>query len=281
MLGASLLSVLTATGARTVALDRGALDITDERGVAAALGDFAASLGHGERGVVLNAAAYTDVEGAEADPDSARAVNADAPRLLSRSAAGVGLAFVHVSTDFVFDGAKPGAYAESDEPQPLSVYGASKREGEVAVLEEHPEALIVRTCWLYGSGTRSFPDKILDVASRSPVLRVVTDEVGSPTYAPDLAEGLLRLEVAGARGIVQLAGSGSCSRYDFAVEALRLAGVEREVLPVTAEEFGGRARRPANSTFDCGLAASLGVVMPPWRSSLQAWSKARVAAGES
>jgi dTDP-4-dehydrorhamnose reductase len=216
----------------------------------------------------VNAAAYTNVERAEDDAGTAYRVNELGARLLAEAARDAGLGFAHVSTDFVFDGAKWGAYVETDPTDPLSVYGASKLAGERAVAQAYPGALIVRTAWVYGPAGENFPVKILRAARTHPSLKVVTDEVGSPTYTIDLAAGLIALADAGAAGIFHLVGAGSCTRYELAVEVLRLAGLEVPVEPVIAATFPSRAARPANSVLDCGKAAALGVRMPEWREAL-------------
>ncbi len=244
--------------------------------------DFAA---HVERraalGVVVNAAAYTDVEKAEDDPERASLVNEVAAGWLAAVSLTAGLRLVHVSTDFVFDGAKTGPYNESDEPRPLNIYGASKLAGEKAVFSAYPGALVVRTSWTYGPGGTNFPLKILNLARSAmaasgrlsgdtkpghkptpPTLQVVTDEVGSPTYSNDLAEGLVALLSAGATGLYHLAGSGSCSRYELAVETLRLAGFEISedltVEPVGSETFPTKAIRPTIRVLDSHQGGRLG-----------------------
>jgi dTDP-4-dehydrorhamnose reductase len=216
-----------------------------------------------------SAAAYTNVERAEDDAQNAYRVNELGAHLLAEAARDAGLAFVHVSTDFVFDGAKRGAYVETDATNSLSVYGASKLAGERAVAEAFPEALIVRTAWVYGPAGDNFPVKILRAARAGGPVRVVTDEVGSPTYTMDLAAGVLALADAGASGLFHLAGTGSCTRYELAVEVLRVAGLEASVEPVMAATFPSRAARPANSVLDCSKAAALGVLMPEWRDALE------------
>lgn len=241
-------------------------DITDAVEVSRVVGSFAAL--HPD-GVLVNAAAYTNVEKAEDEPERAFAVNETGARLLAQAAARGGLPFVHVSTDFVFDGSKPAPYREYDETGPLSVYGRSKLAGEQAVYEAHPRALIVRTAWVFGPFGANFPTKIIERARASSELSVVTDEIGSPTYTLDLAAGILALLDAKARGTFHLAGSGSCSRYEMALEVLRLAGLESvAVTPVSASAFPSKAPRPANSVLDCSKARSVGVTMPEWRDAL-------------
>jgi dTDP-4-dehydrorhamnose reductase len=203
-----------------------------------------------------------------------------------------------VSTDFVFDGAKAGAYLEDDEPHPLNVYGASKLAGERAVFECHPTALVVRTAWAFGLSGTNFPLKILERARAlvdgagagaaaaggaagpmaapsggpAPVLRVVADEVGSPTYTIDMADGLLALLAAGATGLYHLTGTGSCSRHELALETLRLSGFavpgDIAVEAVPSASFPTKVTRPLRSVLDCGKAARLGVRLPAWRDGL-------------
>lgn len=266
MLGTALQRVLTERGATFVAPPEAEFDITHAERVNEIADAFAEW--SGGRGVLLNAAAYTNVEKAEDEPELAHLVNEGAPALLARACRRTGLGFVHVSTDFVFDGEKDGPYVETDEPNPLSVYGASKLAGEIAVAAEFPDALIVRTAWVYGPPTGGFPAKIMAAAERGGPLRVVTDEIGSPTYTPHLAEGILGLVAAGASGVFHLAGGGSCTRYELATEVLRLAGLEVEIEPVTSDAFPTKAARPKNSVLDCGKAAGLGVELPGWGEGL-------------
>jgi dTDP-4-dehydrorhamnose reductase len=219
MLGTALQRVLAGAGVRFSAPPEVAFDITDVDSVASRVAEFTAGL-EGGSGLLVNAAAYTNVERAEDDAETAYGVNELGARLLAQAARDAGLGFVHVSTDFVFDGAKTGAYVETDPTNPLSAYGASKLAGERAVAEAYPEALIVRTAWVYGPGGENFPVKILRAAGANPSLKVVTDEVGSPTYTIDLAAGLIALAEAGASGVYHLAGSGSCMRFELASEVL-------------------------------------------------------------
>lgn len=274
MLGTALQRVLTARGIVFEAPAEAEFDITDAVGVRERVSAFAAA--HPE-GVLVNAAAYTNVERAEDEPERAYLVNEAGPRLLAAAARDAGIRFVHVSTDFVFDGTKSGPYTEADEPSPLSVYGASKLAGERAVAAEMPAALIVRTAWVFGPGGMNFPSKILDLASRMPELSVVTDEHGSPTYTLDLAAGILGLVDACASGIFHLAGAGSCNRYEMALEVLRLAGIDLPVRPTTASAFPSKAPRPANSILDCSRAASFGVHMPEWHDALARFMAERLA----
>ena len=269
MLGTALQRVLKERGVRFVAPPESEFDITTLAGDQQIAVKFAKTLRDGEKGVIVNAAAYTNVERAEDEPDLALLVNERGAVNLARAAHENGLGFVHVSTDFVSDGFKAGAYLEDDEPQPLSVYGETKLAGEDSVLAENPEALVVRTAWVFGPGGANFPVKILEAARARPELKVVTDEVGSPTYTIDLAAGIVGLVGKQASGIYHLAGSGSCSRFELAQEVLRIAGLDTPIAPVTSDAFPTKAARPLNSVLDCSKAASLGVTMPDWHDALE------------
>jgi dTDP-4-dehydrorhamnose reductase len=269
MLGTALQRILAAKGAVFSAPGEGEFDITDPVAVRHRVAEFVAGLAPGAQGVLLNAAAYTNVEAAEDNAELAYLVNSHGPALLAREARAQGLAFAHVSTDFVFDGHKHGAYTEDDDTNPLSVYGASKLAGEIAVEQEYPEAIIARTAWVFGPGGANFPVKIVAAARTRQKLSVVTDEVGSPTYTLDLATGVLGLVAAGASGLYNLAGAGDCSRYELAQRVLQLAGLGGvEVEPVTSDAFPMKAARPLNSVLDCSKAAALGVTMPVWTDAL-------------
>jgi dTDP-4-dehydrorhamnose reductase len=293
MLGTALARVAERRGYVPRSCAEAELDITDRSAVLKAIAGFASGAERaGVGGAVVNAAAYTDVEKAEDEAEHAFLVNDHAAGWLAAAARDEGLAFVHVSTDFVFDGTKAGAYLETDDPRPLNVYGASKLAGERAVLSTNPEALVVRTAWTYGLGGNCFPVKVLGRARAAiegtaasaataalggddlagPVLRVVADEVGSPTYSDDLADGLLALLSAGATGLYHLTGAGSCSRYELALETLRLAGLvvpdDLTLEPVTSDVFPTKAVRPLNSVLDCAKAASMGVRLQAWQDGL-------------
>jgi dTDP-4-dehydrorhamnose reductase len=267
MLGTALGELCAEHGLTRLLLAEADLDITDTAAVDAAMEEFAAEGGR----LVVNPAAYTDVERAEAEEDRAFAVNERGAANVAAAAARRGLELIHVSTDFVFDGAKARPYTEADEPRPLNAYGRSKLAGERAVFAAHPHALVVRTAWTFGPGGPNFPTKIAALARERPELEVVADEFGSPTAAADLAEGLLELSRTGAQGLFHLAGAGSCSRYELAQEVLATLGLAARVVPVGRDTFPTKAVRPAYSVLDCWKARRLGVVMPPWRDSLRAY----------
>jgi len=246
---------------------RDGLDVTDEPAVFA----FVAQV---KPDVVFNATAWNRVDAAEAEPERAFAVNAHAPRTLARAASDVGARLVHVSTDYVFDGSSPRPYAENDEPRPLSVYGASKLEGERNVLATGPEHLVVRTSGVLGrAGSAqkggSFVDRILAQARAGKSLRVVSDQTFAPTFADELAEALLALARSAARGLLHVANAGSCSWHELAVTSLRSAGIDAPVKAIKAAELQLPARRPPYSVLDTSRYLSLGLTRPrDWRDAL-------------
>jgi dTDP-4-dehydrorhamnose reductase len=247
---------------------RAELDVTD----AAAVSELVARV---RPDVVFNATAYNRVDAAESEPDRAFAVNAHAPGLLALAARAAGAVFVHVSTDYVFDGKASRPYREDDPAEPLSTYGASKRLGERHVLESGAEALVVRTSGVLGRGGSaqkggSFVDRILAQARADKPLRVVADQVFAPTVAPELAQALIALVQRGARGLVHVTNEGSCSWHELATAALEAAGLARPVEAITAESLQLPARRPAYSVLDTSRYVSLGLMpLRHWRDALR------------
>lgn len=242
--------------------------------------------------VLVNAAGFTAVDRCETDAGRAFAVNALAPGRLAEACRAAGAGLVHVSTDYVFDGLGSSPYGEEDGIAPQSEYGRGKAEGERRVLSALPEALVVRTGWLFGPG-RNFVVAILEQAAKrhsgetAGPLRVVDDQRGTPTYAADLAEGLLALgrrmrlgseagaqagEGQAARGVVHLANAGETTWFEFARAILDDAGHgELAVEPISTAELGLPAPRPAYSVLDCSRAARLGVTLRSWREALGAY----------
>jgi dTDP-4-dehydrorhamnose reductase len=251
------------------ALPRADLDVTQDEAVAAAFGRWRPE-------VVLNAAAYTAVDRAEAEPEAARAVNAIAARGLARRAGVAGARLVHLSTDFVFDGAAARPYRPDAPPAPLGVYGASKLEGERAVIEECPGAAVLRTSWLYAAAGRNFVLSMLERMRRGESLRVVADQVGSPTWTGTLAPAVWRLALRPElHGVWHWADAGVASWYDFgcAVQqaALDLGLLTRAVgiEPIASADYPTAARRPAYSVLDAGATrAELGLPATWWRQAL-------------
>jgi len=195
---------------------------------------------------VINAAAFNDVDGAETAAKVAFAVNGAGPGFLAEAAKTVGASMVHVSTDYVFDGTKGSAYTEEDVPNPLSIYGKSKYEGERRVLESDIPVCVLRTAWLYGHRGKNFVKAILAAAAKGGPLRVVADQVGSPTATADLAKAIGGVIQTPARGLFHVANAGACSRFDFAQAIVR--GTV-DVLPITAASAARPAPRPANSSL--------------------------------
>ena len=262
--GAVLAERLSDLAPETVAATRAELDITDSFNL---LWEF-------ERlrpDLVINAAAGADVDACQADPAAAALINIEGAANAARAAAACGARFVHFSTDYVFDGTRRLLYTEADEPRPLSVYGATKWQGERAVLAAYPTALVVRTAWLFGgrSRRRNLMEGVLAAARSTGRVQVPADQTGSPTGVGDLADGVLALLRTDAQGIVHCVCKGEVSRLEFARAVLRLAGLE------SVEVLAGRgarpdaAPRPAFSALDTSrLTALTGVVPRDWREAL-------------
>jgi dTDP-4-dehydrorhamnose reductase len=246
---------------------RSALDVTDEPAVLALVARVRPD-------VVFNATAWNRVDAAEAEPARAFAVNALAPRALARAAGQVGARLVHVSTDYVFDGAERRPYREEDEPHPLSVYGSSKLEGERHVLASRPEHLVVRTSGVLGrrgSAQKggSFVARILEQARAGKPLRVVADQVFAPTFADELAEALVALARTPAAGLLHVTNEGACSWHELAVAALRAAGLDAPVEAIAASDLKLPARRPGYSVLDASRYRTLGLTRPrAWQDAL-------------
>jgi dTDP-4-dehydrorhamnose reductase len=268
MLGQDVASAAREKGHDVVALARAELDVADAAAVAA-------TIARARPEAVVNCAAWTDVDGAESDPDGASAVNAAGAGNVARAAAATGARLVHVSTDYVFDGRKPAAYVESDATGPRSVYGQTKLAGERAVAEAGGSHAIVRSSWLFGTGGRNFVATMLALGAEREEVAVVTDQIGCPTATRHLAPALLELAAGAAEGVFHVAGAGACSWRDLAVEALRQAGVECRVLPCTTAEMPRPAPRPANSALVSERAES--PRLPRWQEGVSDYLSARKA----
>jgi dTDP-4-dehydrorhamnose reductase len=220
---------------------------------------------------IILTAGYTDVDGSEQHPGLAFAVNRDGVRNVSVVAREFGAKLCYLSTDYVFDGAANRPYEPEDPVHPLNVYGASKAAGENAVQEHAGHWLIARTSWLFGVARPSFPEKILRAADSQPELKVVADQVGSPTYTRDLASSIRKLVRADAQGILNITNSGSCSWFEFANGTLEKAGRNTLVYPIMSAEAGRPATRPAYSVLSPRALASHGIALRSWQEALQAY----------
>ena len=254
------------------------LDITEAQAVATLLRELVEAPGSLQG--IVNCAAWTDVDGAESKREQAHAVNAEAPAVLARAAAGVGVPLLQISTDYVFDGVapldalgRPRPYVESDPTGPRSVYGATKLEGERAVLAASPANTVVRTAWLYGVDGRNFVETMLRLSGERDAVQVVTDQVGSPTWSGHLAPALLGLLERGVAGLVHMTGGGEVSWNGFAREIFRQAEVACLLEPASSEQIARAAPRPAWSSLASEREDV--VPMPPWQDGLAGYLAAR------
>jgi dTDP-4-dehydrorhamnose reductase len=259
MLGLDVRRAAEEAGHETVALSRAQLDITDAAAVSEAVAGARAD-------AVVNCAAWTDVDGAEAQLEDATAINGVGAGLVAAAAAAAGAWIVHVSTDYVFNGTKSAPYVESDAVDPVSAYGRSKLEGERAVAAAAPDShTIVRTAWLFGAGGRCFPKTILRAAAQRPELTVVSDQIGCPTFTGHLAPALVGLGVQRTPGVLHVAGDGQCSWYEFAAAIVEAGGIDCAVRPVSTDEYPAAAQRPANSVLISERGAP---ALPEWQAGL-------------
>jgi dTDP-4-dehydrorhamnose reductase len=226
---------------------------------------------------IVLSAAYTDVDRCESNVDRAFAVNRDGAVNVALAAKQVGSKLIFLSSDYVFDGTKTSPYETGDTRNPQSVYGRSKAEAEVRLLEILPDCCIARTSWLFGVGGRCFPDTILKLAASRPALDVVNDQRGCPTFTVDLARAIAQLCRKNAAGIVHVTNSGDCSWFEFASEIIKCAGLRTEVRPVTTEQMPRPARRPAYSVLSPASLRAYSVSLPSWHDALSRYLAERVA----
>ena len=222
---------------------------------------------------ILHVGAYTNVDGAEREPDRARAVNVQGTMYVARAAETVHARLIYVSTDYVFDGLKTSPYTEADAPHPLNVYGLSKYEGERAALELCRNTLVVRTAWLYGVAGHNFVKTIMRLANEKPVLEVVVDQRGCPTSAEDLAKVLRTLVPNKVCGLMHVTNSGDCTWHGLAEAIVRQMGLSTVVRPISTAQAGRLARRPAYSVLAQERLATLGQPLPHWQEALARYMK--------
>ena len=227
---------------------------------------------------VVLAAAYTDVDGCERNPELAFAVNRDGAVNVATSAKEVGARLAFLSSDYVFDGKNSAPYEIGDARNPQSVYGRTRAEAELKLLELMPGCCIVRTSWLFGTGGKCFPDTILKLAASRPALDVVNDQRGCPTYAIDLARAIIQLCRNSANGIVHGTNAGDCTWYEFAEEIIRSAGLAISVRPVSSQQMARPAPRPAYSVLSAARLRTLGIEMPSWHDALRRYLQQRMLA---
>lgn len=255
-------------GVTLFALGRNDIDICDRDSILRAIDRVKPK-------ALINAAAYTNVDGAESDAEAAFRLNETAPRAMAEAAAQACLPFLHVSTDQVFDGAKKGAYTETDATGPINLYARSKLAGEVAVAAADPDASIVRVSWVWGPSADNFVKKLLQWAKARDELSIVCDQYGRPTYSPALAEALLTLAKMPQRprGILHYAGGDAMTRADQARLVLKasqaLGGPFASVRDVPTSAFPTPAARPLNAELDIEKAKALGLALPTFSESLQ------------
>jgi len=218
---------------------------------------------------IVLAAAYTDVDGCEKDPTFAFAVNRDGVVNVANAAKSLGTKLLFLSSDYVFDGTKSMPYEINDARNPQSVYGRSKAEAELRLLEILPDACIVRTSWLFGTGGKCFPDTILKLAATRPQLDVVNDQRGCPTYTVDLAAAIIALCAKNAGGLVHACNAGECTWFDFAREIVSGAGLKTEVRPVSSAKMARPAPRPTYSVLSATSLHRYGIEMPDWKDALR------------
>jgi dTDP-4-dehydrorhamnose reductase len=223
---------------------------------------------------IVLAAAYTDVDGCESDPRRALEVNRDGAEHVAEAAKSFRAKLLFLSSDYVFDGKKSSPYETGDQRNPQGIYGKSKAEAEVRLLEILPEVCIARTSWLFGIGGKCFPDTILKLAATRPALDVVNDQRGCPTYTVDLARAIIELCRKDASGIVHVTNSGDCTWFEFAREIMKGAGLQTEVRPVSSQQMARPAPRPAYSVLATSL-PRYGIEMPSWKDALQRYLKER------
>lgn len=266
-LGLELARLLPERGHDAVAFTRAELDISDAGAVSEALESH-------EPDLIVNSAAYTDVDGCETETDHAYRINALGPRNLAQHAERLGCELLHVSTNYVFDGEQQSPYGPQDPPRPTSAYGRTKLAGEEYVKSLSSRWYVVRSAGVYGEG-HNFVRTMLRVGSERDSLKVKADEHVSPTYAKDLAERIAKIAEDGLYGTYHATNSGSCSWYEFACEIFSLANIEVEVAPVPASEYPLPAPRPAN-----GVLSSPGEpALRHWREALADYLKASAPAG--
>ncbi len=251
-----------------VALGRNAADLMHEGAAQTAIAAHSPD-------VVINAAAYTAVDKAEEEQDAAAQLNANAPGEMARAAIAAGAQFIHLSSDYVFDGLSETPYAETDIANPLNVYGRTKRAGEQFVLSENPQAIVIRTSWVFSEFGDNFVKTMMRLGAERDSLRIVADQIGGPTPARDIAKTLLAIAAKKHRGapgdgLYHYQGAPTVNWADFAGKIFDYAELSVTVTPVTTAQYPTLAARPLNTHLNCGkIERDFGVAMPDWRVRLR------------
>jgi dTDP-4-dehydrorhamnose reductase len=264
LVGRALVEHCTASGDQVLAYDHKGLDIAEAGAIEGVIREQSPE-------AVINCAAWTDVDGCETDPERARQINSLGPENLARSSRKANAVLVTISTDYVFDGGKEGFYTQRDQPRPISIYGKFKLEGERRSQEEHARTIVVRTGFIFGPGGRNFLSNVVSRAQRGEKLKAIRDYWGTPTYGRDLAERLRELALRDLPGIYHVVNSGDGGSFEtFALEALRLAGIDADTLEVVnGDSLSRPARRPRNSKLKCLLSDAIGLPpLRPWQEGL-------------
>jgi dTDP-4-dehydrorhamnose reductase len=224
---------------------------------------------------VVLAAAYTDVDGCETHQELAFSVNRDGAVNVAQAARQAEAKLLFLSSDYVFDGKKTSPYETEETRNPQGVYGRSKAEAEIKLLEILPDCCIARTSWVYGVGGKCFPDSILRLAANRPVLDVVNDQRGCPTYTVDLARAIIQLCRKSASGIVHVTNAGDCSWFEFAQEIVARSGLGTEIRPTSTQQLARPAPRPAYSVLSATSLGRYGIEMPVWKDALKRYIEER------
>ncbi len=270
MLGTDLVCILEEKGHELFATDVEELDITKIDFLRKMIEDICPD-------TVINCAAYTDVDKAEEEVEKAFLVNGQGVQNLALVCKDLDIDLCHISTDYVFDGTKDGAYTPDDPPNPINTYGKSKLAGEKYIQEIMKKFYIIRSSWLYGKYGKNFVYKVLDLAKKQRELRVVDDQIGSPTWAVTLARMIMDIVETKKYGIYHVTDKteNGISWFEFAKEIMCLSGLKTDVIPITTEEFPLPAKRPKNSVLDLTMIKSLlNESLPSWKESLRLFFKA-------
>ena len=265
LVGRAVQNHCVAEGDEVNAFDHKSLDIADDESARSVIA-------RARPDVVINCAAWTDVDGCESDPERAQRVNAHGPEALASACSEVGALFITISTDYVFDGRKDGFYTQQDQPNPISVYGQSKLNGEIRAQQAFGRTIVVRSGYIFGSGGKNFLSTFLERAKAGDSLKAISDMVGTPTYARDLARRLRRLALLDLPGTYHVVNAGhGVSFQGFALAAMEMAGLDaRLVHGTTLAELNRPAPRPRNSRLRCLLSEELGLdPLPDWQRALR------------